>query len=110
MGYPTAYGYGYGYGPQPSNGLGLASMILGIVGVVLTIIWIGIVPSILAVIFGLIGRGRARRGEATNGGQALAGLILGIVGIVGFALYVTLLVVAVNHSSGPTCLNGPYCD
>jgi hypothetical protein len=34
------------------------------------------------VIFGGIGRAKARRGEATNPGQSLAGIICGSAGIV----------------------------
>lgn len=99
---PPTYGYGYAqpYGYRsPSNGLGLAGMITGIVGVVLTIFFIGIIPSILGLIFGLIGHRKVRRGEATNGGQALTGIITGSVGIALFIAYVSLLI-AVGHSSG----------
>jgi hypothetical protein len=42
----------------------------------------GIVLGILAVVFGVIGRNRARRSEATNGGVAIAGLVIGAVGLV----------------------------
>lgn len=91
-GYPAApqYGGGYpGYGGQtawgaaPANGMGTASMVLGILAVCLFCVY-GI-PSLilgtLALIFGIIGRKRASRGEADNAGQALAGLILGSIGI-----------------------------
>ncbi len=69
--------------PQPMNGLGTASLVVGIVSVVLFCLWpLAIILGILAVVFGLIARGRARRGEATNAGQALAGIICGGVGII----------------------------
>ena len=45
-------------------------------------VWLPIVGAILgllAVIFGVIGRGRVRKGVATNGGAALTGLILGLL-------------------------------
>ncbi|WEV25070.1 hypothetical protein OYE22_07580 [Streptomyces sp. 71268] len=52
---------------------------LGIVGLVLFFsIVFGIVLGALAIIFGALGRGKARRGEANNGGAALAGIIIGI--------------------------------
>jgi len=72
-------------------------MVLGIVGLVVSI-WF--VPSILGVVFGFIGRARARRGAATNGGQALAGIIMGFLGI---ALGVVLWVVLVRYGSGTDC-------
>lgn len=81
-GYP-GYGGQPAWGAGPSNGMGTASMVLGILAVCLFCIY-GI-PSLilgtLALIFGIIGRKRAARGEADNAGQALAGLILGSIGI-----------------------------
>jgi multisubunit Na+/H+ antiporter MnhB subunit len=37
--------------------------------------------GIIAIILGIIGMGRARRGEADNRGQALAGLVTGVVAL-----------------------------
>ncbi|MFI9625781.1 DUF4190 domain-containing protein [Streptomyces sp. NPDC052042] len=94
-GYPAApappYGYpGYGGypqapwgGPPPVNGMGTAAMVLGILSLCLFCLYgvPSIVLGVLALIFGILGRKRARRGEADNGGQALAGIITGSVGI-----------------------------
>lgn len=41
----------------------------------------GILFGLLAIVLGVIGRGRAKRGEANNGGLALAGIILGALGL-----------------------------
>lgn len=93
---PAAHGGPPGYGwplnpPLPSNGMGTSSLVLGIIAAVLFCLWpLAILLGILAVIFGVIGRGKARRGEATNPGQALAGIICGAVGTV---LAVGLMVV-----------------
>lgn len=91
------YGYGYpqhapaapgyygwpGMTPLPSNGMGTAALVIGIIAVVVFCLWpIAILLGVLAVIFGSIGRAKARRGEATNAGQSLAGIICGAVGIV----------------------------
>ncbi|NGO14863.1 DUF4190 domain-containing protein, partial [Streptomyces sp. HC44] len=93
--YPAAPGGGPGYGwpgmpMPPSNGMGTAALVLGIISAVGFCAWpLAIILGILAVIFGVIGRGKARRSEATNAGQALAGIICGAVGIalgVGMAL------------------------
>jgi hypothetical protein len=60
--------------PQRTNGMAIASLVLGI----LWIYWIG---SVLALVFGYIARNQIKeRGEA-GGGMALAGIILGWVGI-----------------------------
>ena len=77
--YPGPYGAQYGYGypyvaPQRTNGLAIASMVLGI----LWLYWIG---SVLALVFGYIARNQIReRGEAGNG-MAVAGIVLGWIGV-----------------------------
>ncbi|MER8193653.1 DUF4190 domain-containing protein [Streptomyces microflavus] len=84
-GYPgyDPYGGQQPWGPQPSNGLGTAALVLGIISVVgFCMYGVNIVLGILALIFGIIGLGRAKRGEATNRGMAIAGIITGSIGIV----------------------------
>ncbi|WP_327318174.1 DUF4190 domain-containing protein [Streptomyces sp. NBC_01235] len=97
-GYPGGYGYpppphygggaagpyGWaGHGAGDSNGMGVAGLVLGIISAVVFCLWpLAIVLGILGVVFGAIGRGKARRGEASNPGQALAGIICGAAGIV----------------------------
>ncbi|MFI5684840.1 DUF4190 domain-containing protein [Streptomyces sp. NPDC051636] len=83
-GYPAQQGYGWpGMQPVPSNGMGTAGLVLGILAAICFCLWpLAIVLGVLAVIFGAVGRGKARRGEATNAGQALAGVICGAAGIV----------------------------
>ncbi|WP_308297170.1 MULTISPECIES: DUF4190 domain-containing protein [unclassified Streptomyces] len=93
-GYPGGHGYppgpsaaGYygwpGVQAMPSNGLGTAGLVLGIISAVIFCLWpVAIILGVLALIFGTIGRGKARRGEATNAGQALAGVICGAAGVV----------------------------
>ena len=95
-GYPqSAYGSPVGYpGARPRNGLGTAALVCGIIAIPLDLTFYGgVVLGILAIVFGGVGLGRAKRGEATNRGQAQAGLILGIVAL---ALLVLLIVVAVG--------------
>ena len=85
------YGYGYPYlPPQRTNGLAIASMVLGI----LWIYWLG---SILALVFGYIARSQIReRGEA-GGGMAIAGIVLGWVGV---GILVLLMVVGAAARTG----------
>ena len=67
----------------PANGLGIAALILAIVALLLTWSVIGgLIFGVIALILGFLGRGRYRRGEATNGGVATAGLALGAVACV----------------------------
>lgn len=77
---PGQYGYGYPAQTAPKNGLGIASLVVAIIG--LLSVFGGLVLGIVAVILGVIGRGRAKRGEATNGGVAIAGIVLGVLGVI----------------------------
>jgi hypothetical protein len=107
-GYPGGVGHGYpplapggagyygwpGMRPLPSNGMGTAGLVLGIISVVIFYLWpVAIVLGVLALVFGFIGRSKARRGEATNPGQALAGVICGAAGLV-LALGILTLVIS----------------
>jgi ABC-type Fe3+-siderophore transport system permease subunit len=76
------------------NGLGTAALVVGIIALLTcwTVIG-GIVLGILAIVLGAVGRGRAKRGEASNEGVALAGLIVGALG-----LALTVVLVAAGAS------------
>ena len=82
---PPSGGYGApppGSGVAPRNGLGIAALVLGLLALFSS--WTvvgGILFGLLAIVLGVIGRGRAKRGEANNGGLALAGIILGALGL-----------------------------
>ena len=78
---PSGYGYGYPT-PAPSNGMGVASLVLGILG--LLGCWVPVLGPILAlvgVILGAVALSQFRKRGASNG-MALAGLILGALGLV----------------------------
>ncbi|BBX52117.1 MULTISPECIES: DUF4190 domain-containing protein [Mycolicibacterium] len=95
-GYPGYPGYsGYAGPPQsePKNGLGLAALILAIIGLLLC--WSvagGIVLGVVAVILGFLGRGRVKRGEADNGGVAIAGIALGFVAIIAGLVFIPIYI------------------
>ncbi|OPC81453.1 hypothetical protein B4N89_11270 [Embleya scabrispora] len=95
---PHAYGYyqpGYGgHLPQPgTNGLAIASMILGIVW----IYWLG---SLLAVIFGHIALAQTARTGQEGRGMAIAGVVLGWVGMAVLAVVIVALIVDSGHDHG----------
>ncbi len=81
-GYPYASG---GFRPNLAtakySGLAIASLVLSIV-------WLGGIGAILAVIFAIMALNRvtASRGQLRGRGLAIAGLVIGIVGILGAAL------------------------
>lgn len=85
--------------PRPStekNGLGVLSLVLGILSIVL----FGLLSGIPAIILGVKSRAAAQQGRATNGGQGTGGLVTGIIGSVLSTLLVVLAVIglAVGHT------------
>lgn len=91
-GQPMPYGQPYGYpypAPQRTNGMAIASMVLGI----LWIYWVG---SILALVFGYVARSQIRERREAGDGMAIAGIVLGWVGI---GILVLVLVIGVAASS-----------
>lgn len=81
---PPAPAYGYPGYPRPERaGMAITALVLGIASLVLC--WSafgGLVLGLLAVVFGVVGLRRARRGEAGGQGRAVAGLICGVLGFV----------------------------
>lgn len=73
-------------GAKPRNGMGNASLVLGI----LNFFCLPIIGAVLAIGFGKAGIDRAKKGEATNLGVARGGFWVGWVGLVlslvGFAV------------------------
>ncbi len=83
---------------QESKGLSIASMVLGIISVVLFCIWYISVPcAILAIIFGIVGMKKGGRG------MGIAGLVLGIVALA--ILAVIYLLAAIGLASMSTALS-----
>lgn len=78
-------GYG-GYPAAPRNGLGTAGLVLGIIGAVIGAFMflfpVAFILGVLAVVFGLIGRSRAKQGQASNKTAATWGFALGVVSLV----------------------------
>jgi hypothetical protein len=83
-----------GYPPQPfvvrkTNGFAIASLILGV-------IWIYWVGSILALIFGYIGKNQIDNSNDTQDGRglAIAGIVLGWIGVAVLAIVIVVAIAA----------------
>ncbi|WP_374205735.1 MmpS family transport accessory protein [Crossiella sp. S99.2] len=80
---------------KPSNGLGLTGFILGLVGLVFSLIpLVGVIAwplVILGVIFCIIGLVKVKNKTATNKGLAITGLVASVVGL---GMCVTWVVIA----------------
>ncbi|MFO7163851.1 hypothetical protein MHAS_02034 [Mycolicibacterium hassiacum DSM 44199] len=100
-GYPGGYPTGYPAAPPPPapagprNGIGLAALLTGIVGALT--LYGGVVLGPAAVVLGIIGWNRVRRGEATNGPVALLGIVLGAVGLIVGVIAIVLTVMLMNE-------------
>jgi hypothetical protein len=93
-GYPPPHP-GFSSMPGPRNGLGVASLVLGLVAFALSWFFcVGFILGIGALATGIAGRGRVKRGEASNNGAAVAGILLGIFAIV-IAIIIGVLVFAI---------------
>lgn len=106
----SGYGQGPGYGPslrRSRNGFGIAALMLGLLALLLswTIIG-GIVLGLLALIFGLLGRARVKRGAATNGGLSIAGIVLGSIGLL---IAIGILVFGVSLFNSPAGRSYQQC-
>jgi len=89
-------------GPK-NDGMSIAALVCGISGLAtLVLCGIGIVPAILGVVFGIIGKKKVEQsGGALQGrGMALAGAICGAVAIGLFLIWLLLLIIgAINSDS-----------
>ena len=98
---PAPMGYTPGamaYAGVRTDGLAVASLILGIVGIVCCL---GVVLGPVAAIMGFISRQRVASSGGTlgGGGLALAGLILGVVAFFLSAALILFLVLSASRST-----------
>lgn len=101
-------------GRPPSNGVGIAALVLGILAFVLAfpVFPLGGLLGIVAIILGVVGRKKAKRGEATNGGLATAGLALGAIALL-IALVIGVVLgifLADNADKITDCANVPEAE
>lgn len=83
------------------NGTGTSALAVAVAGLFLC--WSvvgGIACGVVAIILGVLGRGRATRGEADNGPIAIAGLALGLVAITASVAFAVIWAVAWRDSGG----------
>jgi len=71
--------------------MAIAALILGVLALLScwTIIG-GIMLGLIAVVLGIIGSGRAKRGQASGRGLAITGIVTGLLGIAGAVAIIAL--------------------
>jgi hypothetical protein len=80
--------------PGKPQGMAIASMVLGVVGLLSFCNWrISIPCAVLAIVLGFVAKGKIKSGEAGGDGMVKAGIILGFVSVA-LSLIVTLLFIA----------------
>lgn len=107
-------GYNQGYAPQQpvnpeKNGLGLASLILAVVGLVFGIIpftgFICLILGIIGLALGFAGLSRVRKNKATNKKTSISGIVVSILAIALGIWGITIVFGAVDDlDSGLDCL------
>ncbi len=87
--------------PSATNGLAIASLILGIV-------CLGGLGSILAIIFGYIGKRQIdeSQGGQSGRGMAVAGIVLGWIGTVLAVVFVVVIIVLIHRTNSYEYDNG----
>ncbi|MCT9093847.1 DUF4352 domain-containing protein [Streptomyces sp. ASQP_92] len=98
----------------PRNGLGIAALILGIIGLISGItpilFWMAGILGIVALVLGIIGARRAKQGYATNRRMSIAGATLGGLAIVMSIIGIVIVADVFNDVSkeiGPTKTAAP---
>ena len=78
------------------NGIATASLVLGILSIVLFLAsWVAVILGILAIIFGVVAKNKIKADpELPGAGAAKTGLITGIIGIVLAIVVIVLAIMA----------------
>lgn len=112
-----APGWGYPPGvlprPGPRNGFGTAALVCGVIAATLCWTFVMSVPALLlgapALVFGLVGARRARRGEATNRTVALGGAWTGAGAmLVSVAVLAAVLLWAADYTEVESAVGADY--
>jgi len=91
---PVAYG---GYQPPPrqdSNGMAIASLIFGIIGIVIPVL----IPSIIGIILGVLGLNKTKDPRVGGKGLAIAGISVSIASIFMGGCMISILLPSLNRA------------
>ena len=81
---------------QLSQGLAMASMIVGILSLFLGMFCLGPIPGIAALILGLVALSQIKKAPDRNGGKpfAIVGIVTGSISLVVFAAWLLFMIFA----------------
>ena len=81
--------------PGQSNGLAVAGMVLGIIGLVtLCLYGLGAIPALIGLILSIKGKNRAKE-TGVGGGMAIAGLVTSIIALVFGVILIVVFAAAI---------------
>ncbi|HEU0042601.1 MAG TPA: DUF2510 domain-containing protein [Jiangellaceae bacterium] len=87
--------------PSPRNGLGIAGLILGIVGSLFGLVpltfWIAGILGVIGLILAIVGVSRVKKKQATNRGTAWAGVVTSVIALILSVVGVVIVVNAVDQ-------------
>jgi len=82
---------------QKTSGFAITSLVLGIASLVLVgVFYIGVVTSILGIVFGILALRDIKMNNKKGKGMAIAGIILGILSIIFFVVATVVLTLMVQ--------------
>lgn len=82
-----------GYQPTPSSGLAIASLILGILGLLSGWAVFGGVLGLVGVILGIVALVKVKNGTASGKGMAIGGIVTGALGMIVAAVVMVISIV-----------------
>ena len=72
---------------KKQSGFGIASLVLGIIGMILSCVCVGIIFDIIAIVLGII----AIADNPSRKGLAISGIITSVIGVIVFILFVAIM-------------------
>lgn len=88
-----------GYQPTPSSALAIASLILGVVGLLSGWLVFGGVLGLVGVILGIVALVKVKKGTASGKGMAIGGIVTGVLGMIVAAVVLILSMIGIGMLS-----------
>lgn len=85
--------------PQLPSGLSVSALVLGLVALPMAVFAIGIIPAVLAIIFGGVALSRTRRGIAGRPTMATSGIVIGSIALVTSLIVAGMIIAAIAADS-----------
>lgn len=88
-----------GYQPKPGSALAIASLILGIIGLLTGWLIFGGALGLVGVILGIVALVKVKNGTASGKGMAIGGIVTGALGMIGAVVMLILGMIGIGMLS-----------